>query len=302
MVDMKLGFIGLGKMGLPMVKRLVAAGHEVVVYDLNQEAAAQATSYGATAAKTTEALMAQLGQPAIVWLMIPAQVVDQQLGELLPHLPKGSVIIDGGNSDYRLTLKRSQQAQAAGVTLVDVGTSGGVLGGNRGYCMMVGGEDAVVTKLAPLFEALAEPQGWQHVGPSGAGHYVKMVHNAIEYGLMESYAEGYHMLKEGPFENLDLGRIGGLWQHGSIIDSLLNDLIKEALTENPSLEGIEGSVAESGEARWTLEEAAQHHIALPAIQAALDVRLQSQKGQTNFATKLLAAMRNKFGGHALNKK
>jgi 6-phosphogluconate dehydrogenase len=234
--------------------------------------------------------------------MIPAQVVDQQLRELLPHLPKGSVIIDGGNSDYRLTLKRSQQAQAAGVTLVDVGTSGGVLGGDRGYCMMVGGEDAAVAQLTPLFEALAEPQGWQHVGPSGAGHYVKMVHNAIEYGLMESYAEGYHMLKEGPFDGLDLARIGGLWQHGSIIDSLLNDLIQEALTENPTLEGIEGSVAESGEARWTLEEAAQHHISLPAIQAALDVRLQSQKGQTNFATKLLAAMRNKFGGHALNKK
>jgi 6-phosphogluconate dehydrogenase len=298
---MKLGFMGLGKMGLPMVERLLKAGHEVVVFDPQAEAVERAVAAGATAAANLTALVEQL-DPAIIWLMIPASLVEQQLAELLPLLKPGSIVIDGGNSDFRETLRRGKLAAEHQITLIDVGTSGGVLGGNQGYAMMVGGPDAEVERLTPLFAALAPTDGWQHVGPAGAGHYVKMVHNAIEYGLMESYAEGYHMLKAGPVPQIDLAKVGSLWQHGSIISSLLNGLTAEALAENPELSGIEGVVAESGETRWTLEVAKEHNIELPAIQAALDVRLASQKGATNFATKLLAAMRNKFGGHALNVK
>ena len=298
---MKLGFIGLGKMGSPMVERLQSAGHHVIVYDLNSEARQAVAQLGATAADSPDNLIAQLGQPAIVWLMIPAAAVDGQLRELLLRLKPGSIIIDGGNSNYRHSVDRAKLARGHHVGFVDVGTSGGVLGGKQGYCLMVGGSDGDVATSTPLFQALAQPQGWQHVGPSGTGHFVKMVHNAIEYGLMESYAEGYRLLKDGPFDGLELGRIGSLWQHGSIIASLLNELTAQALTENPELQGIDGYVAESGETRWTLEEAKRLGIELPAIQAAFDVRVASQQGKTNFATKLLAAMRHQFGGHNLNK-
>jgi 6-phosphogluconate dehydrogenase len=297
---MKLGFMGLGKMGLPMVGRLTKAGHEVVVFDPQAEAVQRAVAAGATSADSLTALIGQLNDPTIIWLMIPANLVEQQLTELYALLKPGSIIIDGGNSDFRDSLRRAQQAAEHEVAFIDVGTSGGVLGGDHGYSLMVGGAAATVEILAPLFTALAPPDGWQHVGPAGAGHYVKMVHNAIEYGLMESYAEGYHMLEAGPIDGLDLAKIGALWQHGSIISSLLNELSAQALAENPKLEGIEGAVAESGEARWTLEVAKERNLELPAIQAALDVRLKSEQGETSFATKLLAAMRNKFGGHALN--
>ncbi|HUC87274.1 MAG TPA: NADP-dependent phosphogluconate dehydrogenase [Candidatus Saccharimonadales bacterium] len=296
---MKLGFMGLGKMGLPMVERLIAGGHEVVVFDPQADAAQRAVAAGASAADSLAALVDGLN-PAIIWLMIPAGLVEAQLAELYPLLKPASIVVDGGNSDFRETLQRGKAAAEHQITLVDVGTSGGVLGSGHGYSLMVGGPDAEIATLTPLFTALAPPDGWQRVGPAGAGHYVKMVHNAIEYGLMESYAEGYHMLKEGPIAGLDLAKIGGLWQHGSIISSLLNGLTAEALAENPGLEGIEGVVAESGETRWTLEIAKEKGIELPTIQAALEVRLKSEQGQTSYATKLLAAMRNKFGGHPLN--
>jgi 6-phosphogluconate dehydrogenase len=296
---MKLGFMGLGRMGLPMVERLIAAGHEVVVFDPQTKAVEQAVDAGATAAHDLAALVNDL-DPMIVWLMIPAGLVEQQLIELYPLLKPGSIVIDGGNSDFRDTLQHGKAAEVHQITLIDVGTSGGVLGGKQGYAMMVGGPDSEVTQLAPVFNALAPKDGWQHVGPASAGHYVKMVHNAIEYGVMESYAEGYHLLKEGPLPGLDLAKIGNLWQHGSIISSLLNGLTVEALAENPELTGIEGVVAESGETRWTLEVAKEKGIGLPVTQAAMEVRLKSQQGEVSFATKLLAAMRNKFGGHPLN--
>ncbi len=297
---MKIGFIGLGKMGSQMVSRLLADNHEVVVNDLSADAIAAMTALGATAAQSQAELIDQLGERPIIWIMIPAQFVDTELAKLVSALPDGSIVIDGGNSDYRLTRQRAALCAQHSVELVDVGTSGGILGIEHGFSMMIGGDKASVTTIEPIIVSLAQPDGWHYFGESGSGHYTKMVHNAIEYGLMESYAEGYRMLRDGPYSDIDLVAAGEVWKHGSIISSLLNDLTVEALRENPQLEGIEGAVAESGEARWTLETATGLGIEMPAVQAALDVRIASQQGSVNFATKLLAAMRNKFGGHAIN--
>lgn len=243
---------------------------------------------------------AKLMDPVVVWLMVPYDVVDAQFEMIASQVPKGSIIIDGGNSDFRFTQRRAAAAHERGLFFVDVGTSGGILGGEHGFSMMVGGDDQAVEVIKPLMDALAQPFGWHHFGPAGSGHFVKMVHNAIEYGMMESYAEGYRMLKDGPYKSLDLAEAGRVWQNGSIIASLLNELTQQALAENPNLEGIEGVVAESGEARWTLEVAKQINMPMPAIEAAFNVRLKSQQGEINYATKLLAAMRNKFGGHQIN--
>jgi 6-phosphogluconate dehydrogenase len=298
---MQIGFIGLGKMGLPMVLRLQKGGHHVIVIDHHQENIDKAVAAGAGFAHDERELVGKLSDPIIIWLMIQSKYVDDQLDVLLPLLPKDSIIVDGGNSDYRLTKERAKKVADAGMHMVDVGTSGGVLGAENGYCMMIGGDAEAAETIEPLIVALAQPEGYKYFGPSGAGHFVKMVHNAIEYGVMESYAEGYRIIKEADYSGLDLGALGHVWQHGSIIASSLNELCAEALTNNPELEGIDGYVAENGEARWTLEVAKEKQIPAPAIQAALDVRIASQQGQVSFATKLLAAMRNGFGGHALNK-
>jgi len=298
---MVVGLIGLGKMGMPMAQRLVKAGHEVHVYDRSLELLETAVGFGAQKALGVSELVTALGSKPVVWLMIPANAVDAQLQELAGVLPEGSIVIDGGNSDYRKTVARAEEAAKHGVAWIDIGTSGGILGGDSGYAMMVGGKQPAVQTIWPLVEALGAPEGFLHVGPPGSGHYVKMVHNAIEYGMMQSYAEGYRLLKEGPFTQLDLGAIGNSWQHGSIVASLLNQLTAEALTENPQLEGIDGYVAESGEARWALEASREYKVDMPAIQASLDVRIASQAGRVSFTTKLLAAMRNKFGGHSINK-
>lgn len=296
---MKIGFIGLGKMGGNMTIRLVADGHQVVAYDPNPLAVQEAEANGAVAASSREDLVGKL-KKTIIWLMIPAQYVDSEVDALLDIIDAGSIIVDGGNSDFRLSKQRYERCQARGVSFIDVGTSGGILGLENGYSMMVGGDESDVQKLEPILTALAPPEGWHYFGESGSGHYVKMVHNAIEYGLMEAYAEGYHMLKDGPYKHIDLVAAGKVWSHGSIINSLLNDLTVKALEENPTLEGIDGYVSESGEARWTLEVAKQLHIELPVVEQAMQVRLDTQQGKVNFSTKLLAAMRNKFGGHAVN--
>lgn len=297
---MKIGFIGLGKMGSNMTKRLLLNGHEVVAYDPNEAARSEVAEAGAQVAESREALVLGL-EKQIIWLMIPADYVDAELAALLAIVNEGAVIIDGGNSDFRLTMKRAETCKEHGVQYVDVGTSGGVLGLEHGYALMVGGDESTVQNLAPIFTALAPPHGWQRFGKSGSGHYVKMVHNAIEYGVMQAYAEGYHMLKEGPIKDIDLVAVGNVWQQGSIIQSLLNKVATEALQDNPELTGIEGYVHESGETRWTLEIAEQYGIETPVMRDSLDVRVKSQQGAVNFATKLLAAMRTKFGGHALNK-
>lgn len=297
---MKIGFIGLGKMGGNMTRRLVAHGHEVVAYDPSEEARNIAEENGIQVVATREQLLTSV-EEQIIWLMIPSQFVDDELDALLQEVREGAIIIDGGNSDFRLSQKRAIRCEEKGVKFIDVGTSGGILGLEQGYSMMVGGDENSVNKLSPILDALAPKDGWAWFSGNGSGHYVKMVHNAIEYGLMEAYAEGYRLLKEGPYEDIDLAKAGTVWQHGSIIQSLLNELTASAIKENPTLDGIDGFVQESGEARWALEVAKEHQVDMPAIESAFAVRIASQNGKTSFATKLLAAMRNKFGGHAINK-
>jgi 6-phosphogluconate dehydrogenase len=296
---MKIGFYGLGRMGGNMVARLLANGQEVVVMNRSPEPVDAAVKLGAEAAHEPKELLSKL-EPVIIWLMLPSGIIEAKFNEILPMLSPGAILIDGGNSDYRHSRQRAEAAQSRGVDFIDVGTSGGILGREAGYCMMVGGDKAAVGVIKPVLDALAAPYGWRHFGQPGSGHYVKMVHNAIEYGLMESYAEGYRLLKEGPYKDIDLAAAAEVWQHGSIIESKLNELTVQALRENPMMEGIDGVVAESGETRWALETAKELQIPLPAIQAAFDVRLKSQTGQTTYATKLLALMRAKFGGHDIN--
>jgi 6-phosphogluconate dehydrogenase len=300
---MKIAIAGLGRMGMQIARKLAENGHEVIAHNRSRDPIDVAVTYGVTAAYTKEDVAKAFdGKQFVLWIMIPADVVDHELGAWLKIMPKGSTIIDGGNSDFRLTRQRAKKVEEAGLFLLDSGTSGGVWGYQNGFSMMVGGPEEAFKAVGPAFETLAKPTGaYHHFGPSGSGHYVKMVHNAIEYGMMESLAEGYRMLKEGPYKDLDLAAAGEVWQHGSVVTSWLNELARQAIAENPNLDGIDGYVAESGEARWTLETAKDLGILLPAIQTSFDVRLASQKGETNFATKMLAAMRNKFGGHTLNK-
>lgn len=300
---MKIAIAGLGRMGMQIARKLAEDGHDVIAHNRSSDKVDEAATYGATAAYEKHLAVAAFeGEQVVLWIMVPAETIDEQLDEWLAIVPENSIIIDGGNSDFRLTQKRAEKVAKAGSVLLDSGTSGGVWGYKNGFSMMIGGGQEVFPQIEPVFQTLAKPNGaYQHFGPSGSGHYVKMVHNAIEYGMMESLAEGYRMLKEGPYKELDLAAAGEVWQHGSVVTSWLNELTQAAIAENPTLEGIDGFVAESGEARWTIEVAKEMNIPLPAIESSFDVRLASQKGDTNFATKLLAAMRNKFGGHELNK-
>lgn len=301
---MKIAIHGLGRMGGQIARKLAEGGHEVIAHNRSKEPIDEAAKYGAQAAyEKQNVLEAFANERLVLWIMLPSDVVDSELNEWLKMVQKGSLLIDGGNSDFRQTEERAEKVAASGSNLLDIGVSGGVWGYKNGFSMMVGGKREDYQLIEPVLKTLTQPSGaYQFFGPSGAGHFVKMVHNAIEYGMMESLAEGYRMLKEGPYKDLDLAAAGEVWQHGSVVNSWLNELSKEALSENPNLEGIEGVVAESGEARWTLETARELGIDLPAIQTAFDIRAKSQQGQTNFATKLLAAMRNKFGGHEINPK
>lgn len=300
---MKIAIHGLGRMGMQIAEKLVQDGHEVIAHNRSPEPIDQAASFGANPAKTKQDVLdAFKGERPVLWIMLPADVVESELNAWLDIAPQDSLFVDGGNSDFRLTQKHAETVKQRGSTLLDVGTSGGIMGAENGFCMMAGGEEAEIAVIKPVLDSISKPRGgWHYFGPSGAGHFVKMTHNAIEYGMMESLAEGYRVLKEGPYKNLDLAAAGDVWQQSSVVTSTLNRLTAEALHENPGLDGIDGYVAETGEARWTLEIAKQANIPTPSIQAAFDVRIASQRGQTNFATKLLAAMRNKFGGHALNK-
>jgi 6-phosphogluconate dehydrogenase len=299
---MKIAISGLGRMGGQIAQKLAEGGHDVIAHNRNPEPVDLAASHGATAAYTKQDVIAAFADsPIVLWIMIPADVIDSEITDWLTLLPAGSIIIDGGNSDYRTDTARAERVRASGSTLLDIGTSGGVWGYANGFSMMVGGDKTAYQLLQPALDTLAAPRGGhRHFGPNGTGHYVKMVHNAVEYGMMQSLAEGYRLLKEGPYDNIDLAKAGDIWQESSVVTSWLNDLTRQALHENPSLEGVGGVVAESGEARWTLETAQSLGIPMPAIQASFDVRLASQRGDVNFATKLLAAMRNKFGGHDIN--
>jgi len=299
---MKIAVSGLGRMGGQIARKLIEGGETVIAHNRSLEPIKEFAALGAIPACSREALVKAFGtETPIIWLMVPAEIVASELSEWLKILPQNSIIIDGGNSDFRNTKEHAKLVAAQGSSLLDVGTSGGVWGYQNGFSMMVGGESKAFEIVEPLLKILARPEGdYKFFGESGSGHYVKMVHNAIEYGLMESLAEGYHLLKEGPYKNLDLAAAGEVWQHHSVITSWLNELSRDALKENPELSGIDGYVAESGEARWALEAAKEHHIEMPSIQASFVVRLKSQKGEINFATKLLAAMRQAFGGHKIN--
>jgi len=300
---MKIAIIGLGRMGGQIARKLIEGGQTVIVNNRSAEPIKEMTALGAVPAYTkAEVIAAFQGDQAVIWLMIPAEAVDTELAEWLKLIPKNSILIDGGNSDFRLTRERAKLVAAQGSRWLDVGTSGGVWGYQNGFAMMAGGDRVSFDKIEPILKILAAPAGaYDFFGEPGAGHYVKMVHNAIEYGMMESLAEGYRLLQEGPYKDLDLAAAGEVWQHHSVVTSWLNELARDALRENPQLTGIDGYVAESGEARWALEAAQAQNLPTPAIQAAFDVRLRSQQGDVNFATKLLAAMRNGFGGHKLNK-
>ncbi|MDB5184801.1 MAG: gnd, 6-phosphogluconate dehydrogenase, decarboxylating [Candidatus Saccharibacteria bacterium] len=303
---MKIAVHGLGRMGMQIAHKLAdSSEHEVIAHNRSKDKIDTAVAFGAISGYEKEDVLAAFGDEQVVlWLMLPADIVDEEVDKWLALIPKGSIVIDGGNSDYRLTRKLAEHIESAGSKLVDVGTSGGVWGYQNGFSMMAGANDkAAFDTLEPVLQTLAAPEGaYQYFGPAGSGHFVKMTHNAIEYGIMESLAEGYRILKEGPYDGLDLAAAGEVWQHHSVVTSWLNELTRDALIENPTLEGIDGFVAESGEARWTLETAQELGIPMQSIQAAFDVRVASQQPEgRNFATKLLAAMRNKFGGHELNK-
>lgn len=301
---MKIAIIGLGKMGHQFVLKLKSDGHDVIVLDNDTEQIKRAVTDGAVGAINREDVVSKFGaERPLIWLMIPSSAVDDEIKAWSKILPPASILVDGGNSHYAETLERATDLAAFEIKFVDVGTSGGVLGLKNGFCMMIGGDEATVKSLDSIFTSLTKPDGaYDYFGASGSGHYIKMIHNAIEYGYMESLAEGYRMLAEGPIKNLDLSAISRVWQHGSIIKSELNELVGGILTENPSLEGVDGVVAETGEARWTIEEANRSKIDLPAIEAALEVRRRSQSGEVSFATKLLSLLRNKFGGHSTNPK
>ena len=336
---MQLGMIGLGRMGAGMVRRLMKAGHECVVWDRNAEAVKPLESDGAVGTYELETLVKKLARPRAVWMMVPAGVVDQVLASLVPLLDEDDIAIDGGNSHYQDDIRRARELGAKGVHYVDVGTSGGVWGLERGYCQMIGGEDEVVEHLDPIFEALAPgieaaprtagrektvgtaEKGYLHCGPSGSGHFVKMVHNGIEYGVMAAYAEGFNVLKHAnvgkrqqtadaetsPLKHpehyqydLDLPDISEVWRRGSVITSWLLDLTAAALLQDPMLESYAGHVSDSGEGRWTIQAAIDESVPAHVLTASLYERFSS-RGKAEFANKVLSAMRHGFGGHTEKK-
>ena len=300
---MDIAMVGLGKMGANMTDRLLRGGHRVVVSDLNNETVATAVAAGAVAADSLEALPELLATPRAVWIMVPAGGPTQSVIDILAAvLSPGDIIIDGGNSNYKDTMRRAAVLQEVGLHFVDVGTSGGVWGLAEGYSMMIGGSDDAVAHLLPALETLAPGAdfGWGHVGPSGSGHFVKMVHNGIEYGLMQAYAEGFEIMKAKTELGLDLHQIAEIWRFGSVVRSWLLDLTANALADDPELSDIRGWVADSGEGRWTVFEAIDLDVPAPVITASLQARFVSRQDES-YAAKLLAAMRNQFGGHAVKK-
>lgn len=298
---MELAMIGLGRMGANMAERLVRGGHTVRGYDPGEAARQQAEARGIAPHANLQNAVAALPTPRVVWLMVPAgQVVDDTIAQLRPLLAAGDMVIDGGNSNYKDTQRRGAQLAEAGIHYIDCGTSGGVWGLAEGYSLMIGGDADAVARLQPVFATLAPtPQtGWGHVGPSGAGHFAKMIHNGIEYGMMQAYAEGFAILKHKQAMDFDLGALAEIWRHGSVVRSWLLDLTADALKRNPQMDGIAPYVADSGEGRWTVAEAIDLNVSAPVITLALLERLRS-RDDDSYADKLLAAMRNEFGGHAV---
>jgi len=300
---MEIAMIGLGRMGANMAQRLMRGGHKVVGYDPAEAARALLEKNGAATAASLEQMVAKLKTPRAIWLMVPAgEITDNTVNALLPLLAAGDTIIDGGNSNYRDTQRRAAAAALHKIQYVDSGTSGGIWGLAEGYSLMIGGDEAVVQRLRPIFETLApaKDQGWGRVGPVGSGHYTKMVHNGIEYGLMQAYAEGFSILQHKDEFKLDLHQIAEIWRYGSVVRSWLLDLTANALEKNPTLKGIAPYVADSGEGRWTVADAIELGVSAPVITLSLLERLRSRDNDS-FSDKLLAAMRNQFGGHEIKK-
>ena len=297
---MELGMIGLGRMGANMTERLVLGGHKVITYDRSAEAIQRVVDKGAVGAHSLADFVKQLSLPRAVWLMVPSgDPVDQTMDQLLPSLAKGDIIIDGGNSNYQDSIRRAEKMKAYGMHFIDAGTSGGIWGLQNGYCMMVGGEKEIVGRLEPIFLTLAPKDGYLHAGPNGAGHFVKMVHNGIEYGMMQAYGEGFELLKASQFD-LDLAKISRLWNQGSVVRSWLLELCESAFEKDPKLESIKGYVEDSGEGRWTVIEAIERGVSATVLAHSLFARYASRQ-QDAFSNKVIAALRNEFGGHAVKK-
>jgi 6-phosphogluconate dehydrogenase len=297
---MQLGFVGLGRMGLNMVTRLTRGGHTVAAYDRSSDAVQRAVAAGATGVGSIEALVAALSPPRAVWVMVPSGPPTESTVEALAGLlSRDDVVIDGGNTNFHDDVRRAEQLQAKGIHYVDAGTSGGIWGLAEGYCLMVGGEADVCRRLEPIFLTLAPEQGYLRVGDHGAGHYVKMIHNGIEYGLMQAYAEGFELMHESDYK-VDLAAIASLWLKGSVVRSWLLELTSRALSADADLVDLEAYVEDSGEGRWTLHEGIERGVPMPVLTASLFTRFRSREGNP-FGERLLAALRNQFGGHAVKK-
>jgi 6-phosphogluconate dehydrogenase len=298
---MEIGFVGLGRMGLNMTTRLVRGGHRVVAFDRSAAAVAEAGTRGAVGVASLEALAQALTPPRIVWAMIPAGApVDELIQALGPRLARGDLLVDGGNSNYRDSRRRHDALAPGGVAFVDAGVSGGIWGLEVGYCMMLGGPPEAIERLRPALDTLAPPEGWLHTGPSGSGHFAKMIHNGIEYGLMQSYAEGFDLLAHADYP-YDLHRIAHLWNRGSVVRSWLLELAERAFEKDPKLEQLRGWVEDSGEGRWTVHEAIDRGVATPLIALALFTRFESRETDA-FRDRVLAALRAEFGGHAVKER
>jgi 6-phosphogluconate dehydrogenase len=297
---MQIGFVGLGRMGGNMVTRLLRAGHQIVAYDPAEAARAAAEKGGAQGVSSLEALVAALTPPRAVWVMVPAGVpTESSIESLAQRLAAGDIVIDGGNTKWTDDVRRAAALRPRGIKYVDAGTSGGIWGLEKGYCLMVGGDKDAVTHLMPIFTALAPPDGFLHTGAVGSGHYVKMIHNGIEYALMQAYAEGFELMSESEY-GLDLPRIADLWNHGSVVRSWLLELTADALAADAKLANLKPYVEDSGEGRWTVEDAVNKAVPAPTITAALFARFRSRR-ENSFADRLLAALRNAFGGHAVRR-
>ncbi|HEY8038163.1 MAG TPA: decarboxylating 6-phosphogluconate dehydrogenase [Polyangiaceae bacterium] len=296
---MRLAMIGLGKMGYNMTLRLVGGGHEVVAVDRNLDVARELAGKGAVFAESVADAVGKLKAPRVAWVMVPAQVTDAVIDELGERLSKGDIVIDGGNSNWKDSRARAEKLAAKGIHWCDAGTSGGIWGLKNGYCLMVGGSDEAVKVCEPIFTTLAPPNGYAHVGPAGAGHYVKMVHNGIEYGLMQAYAEGFEIMKTSPF-GLDLHEIASIWGQGSVVRSWLLELLESALKDDADLKSLKGFVEDSGEGRWTVQASIDQNVPAPVITLSLLTRFRSRQ-EESYGAKILAALRNQFGGHAVKK-
>jgi 6-phosphogluconate dehydrogenase len=298
---MQLAMIGLGRMGGNMVQRLLQGGHQVVVYDQSAAAVKAHVAMGAKAAKDLADLCGQLSTPRVVWVMVPAgSPVESTIEQLRPGLSKGDIIIDGGNSNFRDSIRRAAALKEKGLAFIDAGTSGGIWGLTIGYCLMIGASPEAFKQCEPIFKTLAPPDGYAHVGPPGAGHYVKMIHNGIEYGMLQAYAEGYEILHASKDFKLDLHQISAVWNRGSVVRSWLNELAERAFAGDTELSALKGYVEDSGEGRWTVQEAIDLDVPAPVITLSLLTRFRSRQSDS-FGAKVIAALRNEFGGHAVKR-